>query len=71
MHREGINMDDCLGRRNKLVNKAIAMLFIMVLSKALGFLRDILLAYKFGISNIVDAYTVAITIPNILFAIFL
>lgn len=58
------------GRTNRLANKAIAMILIMIVSKALGFLRDVLLANKFGTSDIVDAYTVAITLPSVLFAIF-
>ena len=60
-----------LKMNKKLVNKAIAMFFIMIVSKALGFFRDVLLAYKFGTSDIVDAYTIAITLPNVLFAIFI
>lgn len=55
---------------NKLASKAIAMFAIMIISKVLGFSRDILLAYKFGTSSIVDAYTVAITLPSVLFAVF-
>lgn len=55
---------------NKLASKAIAMFAIMIISKVLGFSRDILLAYKFGTSSIVDAYTVAITLPSVLFSVF-
>lgn len=37
-------------------------------SKVLGFLREILLGSQFGATSITDAYIIAITIPNIIFA---
>lgn len=56
--------------KSSLANKAIIMFCIMLFSKVLGFGRDILMAYKFGTTYINDAYTVAITVPSVLFAIF-
>lgn len=56
--------------RGSLANKAVTMFFIMFFAKVLGFIRDILMAYKFGTTYVNDAYTVAITVPGVLFAIF-
>lgn len=58
-------------RKSSLTSKAITMFFIMFFSKILGFGRDILTAYKFGTTYVNDAYTVAITVPSILFAVFI
>lgn len=63
-------MGELPNKSNKLAGKALAMLIILMLSKLLGFLRDVLLAYKFGTSETVDAYSVAISVPGILFAFF-
>jgi putative peptidoglycan lipid II flippase len=45
------------------------IMFFAILSKILGFVREMSLAYVFGASGTTDAYLVAITIPNILFSI--
>lgn len=57
-------------KKNNLSNAALIMFIMLLLSKILGLLRDVLLAYRFGTSYINDAYTIAITVPSILFAIF-
>lgn len=57
-------------KKNNLSNVAVVMFIMLLLSKILGLLRDVLLAYRFGTSYINDAYTVAIAVSNILFAIF-
>jgi len=43
---------------------------IAMLSKVLGFLRDALIASYFGASETTDAYFIALTVPNLLFAAF-
>ena len=43
---------------------------ITLLSKAVAFLRDVLLANYYGISSVSDAYILATTIPIIVFTIF-
>ncbi len=53
-----------------LTKAAMYVSIMIILSKFLGFLREVLLAYQFGTSKIVDAYTIAINFPNLLFAIF-
>ncbi|MGD7045662.1 murein biosynthesis integral membrane protein MurJ [Jeotgalibacillus proteolyticus] len=48
------------------------VLFIMLLtmgSKLIGFLRDILLSYYYGVSGISDAYLIAILIPTVIFGL--
>lgn len=50
--------------------KAISsVVVITLLSKVLGFVRDMVLAYFFGASAITDAYYVAQTIPEFLFSL--
>lgn len=48
--------------------KTVVLMFVLSLGcKALGFLRQMLLAKYFGTGNVVDAYVMAQSIPNILF----
>lgn len=54
----------------KLTKAVIYVFILQIASKVLGLLKESLLAYKFGTSFIVDAYTIAITFPSIIFAIF-
>jgi putative peptidoglycan lipid II flippase len=51
-----------------LKKKAIIIMIITVLSKILGFAREVLLSYFFGANNITDAYLISQTIPSVLFA---
>jgi putative peptidoglycan lipid II flippase len=46
---------------------ALFIMIITILSKVLGFGREITLSYFYGASNISDAYLVSITIPNAIF----
>lgn len=54
---------------SNLTKAAIWVFLINVIAKVLGLLKESVLAYKFGTSSIVDAYTIAITFPTIIFAI--
>lgn len=56
--------------KEKLVNSAIFITILLFCSKGLGFIREILIAYKFGTSYIVDAYTICITLPSVVFTVF-
>lgn len=47
---------------------AILLMIATVISKILGFLREIVLAYFYGTSAVADAYIIAITIPGTIFA---
>lgn len=44
------------------------LMLVSVLSKAFGFLREIVLAYFYGASGISDAYLISSTIPTVIFA---
>ncbi|WP_312654560.1 murein biosynthesis integral membrane protein MurJ [Proteiniclasticum sp.] len=46
---------------------AILLMIITILSKIMGFARDITLSYFFGASYITDAYLISITIPMVIF----
>ncbi|WP_088007038.1 murein biosynthesis integral membrane protein MurJ [Indiicoccus explosivorum] len=51
------------------MGKAIfTVMVVIVLTKVLGFLRDIFLAYFYGASDISDAYLIATTIPHVFFS---
>lgn len=53
-----------------MVAKAAAVILLFTaLSKILGFVREMVLAYVFGAGKATDAYVVALTIPSILFSL--
>lgn len=54
----------------KSLKTATAVVLMMLVSKALGMVREILLAKQFGTSYIVDAYAIAISVPSILFSVY-
>lgn len=45
----------------------IIMMIITLLSKGLGFIRDMVLSYFYGATNISDAYLISKTIPSFMF----
>ncbi len=47
----------------------LTLMALTVISKTLGFLRDVTLSYFYWDSGISDAYIIAITIPTVLFGI--
>ena len=48
---------------------AILLMFLTILSKIMGFAREISLSYFYGASNVSDAYIISITIPSVIFAL--
>ena len=48
---------------------ALIVILISLLSKAMGFGREIVLSYYFGTSGISDAYIISLTIPGVLWGI--
>lgn len=51
-----------------MVQKSVVMIMVLTLfSKVLGFTRDIILAYYYGVSAISDAFLIALIIPSVLF----
>lgn len=51
----------------KLKQSTIVLMLIIVISKLVGMLRDVVLANYFGTSNVSDAYLIAISVPTLLF----
>lgn len=49
-----------------LIRKSLSFSIAVGLSRALGYFRDLALAYQFGASNISDAFFIAFRIPNTL-----
>lgn len=47
----------------------VILMFVTIISKGLGFLRDIILAYFYGVSNISDIYLISMMIPETIFVI--
>ena len=47
---------------------AILLMIITIVSKILGFSREIILSYFYGASNISDAYLISLTIPGVIFS---
>lgn len=56
--------------KKKIINGTVIMAFGAIIAKILGFIRDIVLARIYGTSNVMDAYVVSNTIPNIILACF-
>lgn len=48
---------------------AILLMVLTIMSKIMGFLREITLSYFYGATNISDAYIISITIPSVIFAL--
>lgn len=48
---------------------AILLMFLTIISKIMGFLREISLSYFYGATNVSDAYIISITIPTVIFAL--
>ncbi|WP_028855469.1 murein biosynthesis integral membrane protein MurJ [Psychrilyobacter atlanticus] len=46
----------------------ILLMMLAIITKISGFGRDVVLSYYYGVSNITDAYLVAITIPTVIFS---
>lgn len=47
---------------------AILLMILTILSKILGFGRDVTLSYFYGASSISDAYLISLTIPLVIFS---
>lgn len=46
---------------------AFLIMIITIVSKLFGFVRDIVLSYVYGASNVSDAYLISMTIPSVIF----
>lgn len=57
-------------KTDSLAKSTVVVVIMLCLSKVFGLLREILLAYRFGTSYIVDIYTICISLPSIVLAAF-
>lgn len=48
---------------------ALALMVITIIAKIFGFIRDIVLSYFYGASDVSDAYLISLTIPIVIFEI--
>lgn len=55
---------------SNLASKASQLILISLLVKVLGFFREILMAYFYGTSVVVDVYVASMNIPSVIFALF-
>ena len=46
---------------------ALLIMILTILSKILGFARELILSYYYGASSITDAYLISLTIPSVIF----
>ena len=53
-----------------LARSASVTAFLLIISKILGFAREVFLADCFGTTYIADAYVIAASLPSVLFALF-
>ncbi len=52
---------------NKVAKTTIMLMVVTMITKILGFLREIVLTSTYGTSNVSDAYITAISIPGVIF----
>lgn len=57
-------------QNKKLAKAAGALMIITILSKAIGFFRETLVAGAFGASYLTDAYNIAIVVPSVMYGLF-
>lgn len=48
---------------------AILLMLLTIISKIMGFVREISLSYFYGATNVSDAYIISITIPSVIFSL--
>ena len=63
--REGDRPMDRDDRRDRLIRSTAAVAGPTLVSRVLGYVRDLLQAYYLGTGHAADAFTIAYTIPNL------
>ena len=56
-------------KESNLIKSTFVIMIVSLLSRVIGFLRDMLIGYKFGAGMYTDAYNVAVTIPETIFTL--
>jgi putative peptidoglycan lipid II flippase len=54
---------------NSLIKSTFIIMIVSLISRALGFVRDMLIAKNFGAGMYTDAYNVAVSVPEIIFTL--
>ena len=57
----------CKSGSSKIKQSAIVVMVVILISKLMGLLRDVVLAKYYGTSNISDAYLITASVPTLLF----
>ena len=55
--------------KNSISKTVVTIMLLTIVSKIVGFIRDITLSYYYGASHISDVFLVSLTIPSIIFGI--
>lgn len=55
-----------MSQNNKVVNAALLLVAVNVISKTVGFLREVVVAAQFGTSSSADIFVAVSTVPNLL-----
>lgn len=50
-----------------IIRSAVIIMIMTLISRVIGFVRDMFMAHEFGVGFLADAYSLAFTIPNTLF----
>lgn len=58
-----------MNKESSLIKSTFIIMMISIISKALGLVRDILIGKNFGAGMYTDAYNIAVTIPETIFAL--
>ena len=56
-------------KESSLIKSTFIIMIVSVISKAVGFIRDMLIARGFGAGMYTDAYNIAVTIPETIFTL--
>jgi len=54
---------------NSLIKSTFIIMIVSLISRALGFIRDMLIAKNFGAGMYTDAYNIAVSVPEIIFTL--
>ena len=56
-------------KESSLIKSTFIIMIVSVISRAVGFIRDMLIAQGFGAGMYTDAYNIAVTIPETIFTL--
>lgn len=56
-------------KESSLIKSTFIIMIVSVISRAVGFIRDMLIAHGFGAGMYTDAYNIAVTIPETIFTL--